>query len=81
MSIDECYKTHRIHVWHIYLYLVDFDGINVGKFTIHYMDPMGDGVLNEVMVIVSGSLTQPPWWSPETTGNPGKMTFQSTREV
>ena len=30
--------THRIHVWYIYLHLVDFME-NVGK--IPYMDPMG----------------------------------------
>ena len=33
-------ETHRVHVWHIYLHLVDFYGINVGKHT-SPMDPMG----------------------------------------
>ncbi len=28
------YKTHRIHVWYIYLLLVDFYGKLVGKYTI-----------------------------------------------
>ena len=30
--------------WYIYLYMnfVDFYGINVGKYTILYMDPMGN---------------------------------------
>ena len=32
--------SHRIHVWHIYLHLVDFYGKLVGKYTSH-MDPMG----------------------------------------
>ena len=27
--------THRIHVWHIYLHLVDLFIVNVGKYTIH----------------------------------------------
>ena len=27
--------THRIHVWYIYLHLVDFYGFHVGKYTIH----------------------------------------------
>ncbi len=32
-------RSHRIHVWHIYLHLVDFYGINVGK----YASPMDSG--------------------------------------
>ena len=28
-------KTHRIHVWYIYLHLVVFWMVNVGKYTIH----------------------------------------------
>ena len=27
------FLPHRIHVWYIYLHLVDFDGKNVGKYT------------------------------------------------
>ena len=27
--------THNIHIWYIYLHLVDFYGINVGNYTIH----------------------------------------------
>ena len=33
------HPTHSIHVWYIYLHLVDFYGINVGKYT-SPMDPM-----------------------------------------
>ena len=29
------YHTHWIHVWDIYLHLVDFFMVNVGKYTIH----------------------------------------------
>ena len=32
--------THRIHVWYIYLHLVDFYAFHVGKYT-SPMDPMG----------------------------------------
>ena len=32
--------THRIHVWYIYVYMVDFYGFHVGKYT-SPMDPMG----------------------------------------
>ena len=32
--------AHRIHVWYIYLHLVDFYGFHVGKYT-RPMDPMG----------------------------------------
>ena len=31
---EETYNTRTIHVWHIYLHLVDFM-VNVGKYTIH----------------------------------------------
>ena len=31
----ESYCTHRIHVWYIYLHLVNIHGINVGKYSIH----------------------------------------------
>ena len=33
-------STHRIHVWYIYLHLVDIYGKIVGKYT-SLMDPMG----------------------------------------
>ena len=33
--------THRVHVWFIYLHMVDFL-VNVGKYT-SAMDPVGDG--------------------------------------
>ena len=33
------YNTHRIHVWYIYLHLVDFYGKMLAN--IPYMDPMG----------------------------------------
>ena len=33
--------THTIHVWYIYLHLVDFYGKLVGKYTSH-MDSMGE---------------------------------------
>ena len=36
--------TLRIHVWYIYLYLVDFYGFHVGKYT-SPMDPLGYTVL------------------------------------
>ena len=32
--------SHRIHVWYIYLHMVDFYGFHVGKYT-SPMDPMG----------------------------------------
>ena len=34
------FHSHTIHVWYIYLHLVDFYGIHVGKYTIP-MDPTG----------------------------------------
>ena len=34
--------SHRIHVWYIYLHLVDFYGKYIGKYT-SPMDPMGSG--------------------------------------
>ena len=36
-----CIFPHRIHLWYIYLHLVDFLMVNVGKYTI-YMDGMGN---------------------------------------
>ena len=33
-------QSHRIHVWYIYLHLIDFYGKVVGKYT-NPMDPMG----------------------------------------
>ena len=34
-------KKHTIHVWHIYLHVLDFYGINVDKYTVLPMDGMG----------------------------------------
>ena len=39
-SLKRCDLAHRIHVWYIYLHLVDFYGFHVGKYT-SPMDPMG----------------------------------------
>ena len=36
----EIIPTHHIHVWYVYLHLVDFYGFHVGKYT-SPMDPMG----------------------------------------
>ena len=36
--------TQRIHVWNIYLHLVDFYGFHEGKYT-SSMDPMGNSIL------------------------------------
>ena len=33
--------SHRIHVWYIYLHLVDFHGKYIGKYTFRPMDPLG----------------------------------------
>ena len=35
-----CSHSHTIHLWHIYLHLVDFYGFHVGKYT-RTMDGMG----------------------------------------
>ena len=35
--------THRIHVWYIYLDMVDFYGKLVGKYTVRPMDPIKHG--------------------------------------
>ena len=33
--------THTIHVWYIFLLLVECYGLNIGKYTVRPMDAMG----------------------------------------
>ena len=44
--------THSIHVWYIYLHLVDFYGKLVGKYTSR-VDPMGYKQLVSVYLVYS----------------------------
>ena len=62
------FLTHRIHVWYIYLHLVDFYGFHVGKYTIHgsygrrvYHHPKGSFGFIKVMLTVITSKATDPW--------------------
>ena len=44
VAIFDHQQSHRIHVWYIYLHLAKIYGkcdVNVGKYNIPYLDPMG----------------------------------------
>ena len=40
MRTPKSCPTHTIHVWYIYLHLVNFYGISVGTYTVRPMDAM-----------------------------------------
>ena len=37
---ETCFKSHRIHVWYIYLHLGDLYRVHVGNYTVCHMDPL-----------------------------------------
>ena len=91
--VESLFKSHRIHVWYIYLHLVDFYAIHVGKYT-SPMDPLGisrsSWQLNHILTgwgrcsspSIGHSLTTKnldPKWAPTVALSPLSSRYHLTR--